>query len=156
MRKNEIIADKNKVTRKGRRARIWSKEEIISLGSMPAPAIAKIMGISVRTVMCKRKQLNISFRQEKRNWTEGELNIIRGNNTKDAADILGCSISTIGKLRKEHKICSAKNFKISWSEDDLKLLGSMQDLDLAKKLGIHQATVYRKRAELKIEKYRHS
>ncbi|NQZ57720.1 MAG: hypothetical protein HRT88_09695 [Lentisphaeraceae bacterium] len=131
----------------------WTEDAINLLGTMSDAKLSVILGYCSHTILRKRQKLGIKSHQNKRTWTNTELNIIRKNKAKDAAKILRCSVSTIEKQKEKHKLSSAKNFKISWSEESLKLVGSMHDLDLAKKLGICRASVYKKRVQLKREKY---
>ena len=141
----------------GPKGREWTEEQIALLGTMSDAKVAKSLGISIPTVLKKRKELDIPRIPRGRQWTEEQIALLGTISDRELGERLGISTHPVFLKREELGI-PAYDFipgrkKREWSEEQIGLFGTMSDAKVAERLGVAHGTVFKKRTDLGIPAY---
>ena len=137
---------------------IWTRRQIVMLGTIPDAALSRKLDLSIGTVLKKRQKLGIIASRPPNtiHWTPDIIAMLGKIPDGEIAGIYGMNILSVYKKRLDLGIrCYARKSKTwhYWTKKEIALLGRMPDGDVALRTGINKASVFWKRCKLKIPSF---
>lgn len=125
------------------------------LGTISDAALSRKLGISIGTVLKKRRELGVSGTRPFKtiHWTRELISMLGKVPDSEVARKGDMNILTVFKKRTSLGIkCYARKSKSwhYWTKKEIALLGTMSDADVALKIGQKKASVAWKRGKLRI------
>jgi hypothetical protein len=135
----------------------WKSEHDAQLGTMSDGMLGRLLQISTRTVLDRRKKLGIpAFRRTAVEWTEELIAQLGTEPDHLLAQRWNVGLHFVIAKRNELGIPACADKSRPWTAEEISLLGTMQDKDVAQLIGTSPTIVLKKRAELNIAPSKHA